>query len=206
MTQAKSWGDEPPDTTRLDEDELAQLIPTDVATRADLNAVERDNILAARLWAFTGRGVMRIDRLFDAAAIDDIHRRMFANVWRWAGKRRVRATNIGVDPAQIMTELRNALDDARFWHNEGVFGPVERAVRLHHRLVVVHPYVNGNGRHARFVADLYLHLSGETTLPWKPDESDTSTTRAAYVKALRLADQGDYAALIAYASDPSPER
>lgn len=167
MTSTPLWGDEPPDTTPLEAEELEQLIPTDVATRADLNAVERDNILAARLWAFTGRPIAAIDALFELTTIDDIHRRMFASVWRWAGRRRTTATNIGVDPAQIVAQLGDALDDARFWHDHAIFDPAERAVRVHHRLVLVHPYVNGNGRHARFVADLYLHLFGVAPLPWR---------------------------------------
>ena len=200
MTSSPLWGEEPPDATPLTAEDMEQLLPTDVATRADLNAVERDNILAARLWAFTARGIAGVDALFELATVDDIHRRMFGNVWSWAGRRRTRVTNIGVDPTRIVTQLRNALADAQYWHDNSIFDPVERAVRIHHRLVFIHPYVNGNGRHARFVADLYLHLIGEPTLPWKPDESDPSASRTAYIAALRKADEGEYSQLIAYAS------
>lgn len=152
-------------STPLDADDFAQLIPTDVATQADLNAVERDDIFSARLWAFGGRPIATVEELFTVAAIDDIHRRMFGNVWRWAGLRRTRVTNIGVDPTQIVAQLHDILDDARYWHANGVFDPVETAVRAHHRLVSVHPYVNGNGRHARFVADLHMRATGEAVLP-----------------------------------------
>lgn len=82
------------------------------------------------------------------------------------GRRRTNVTKVGVDPAQIVTKLREALDDSQFWHNNEIFDPIETAVRIHHRLVQVDPYVNGNGRDARFVADLYLHLVGEPDLPW----------------------------------------
>lgn len=195
-----NWGMDPPDATPLEAEDFEELIPTDIATRAELNAVERDNIVAARLWAFTGRPITEAHRLFQTSVIDDVHRHMFGNVWRWAGKRRTRATTVGVAPAQIVTQLRATLDDARYWHDNGTFAPVEAAVRIHHRLVFVHPYVNGNGRHARLVADLYLHIVDGSTLRWGPVESEPSDSRAAYIAALRKADQGDYSQLIDYAS------
>lgn len=195
------WGDDPPGATPLDPDEFDQLIPTDVATRADLNAVERDNILSGRLWAFTNRGISDADTLLRTTTLDALHRRMFGNVWKWAGKRRTSDPNIGVEPTQIVTKLTDALDDARYWHDQDTFDRIEVAIRIHHRLVQVHPYVNGNGRHARFVADLYLHVIGEPVLPWRPDESGTSDSRARYIAALQLADRGDYSELIAYAAD-----
>lgn len=196
-----NWGDEPSGATPLGPEEFDLLIPTDVATRADLNAAERDNILSARLWAFSQRGIVNADTLLQTTTLDAIHRRMFGNVWKWAGKRRTRDTNIGADPAEIVMRLKDVLDDARYWHDHNTFDRIETAVRVHHRIVQVHPYVNGNGRHARFVADLYLHVNGRDTLPWRPDESDTSASRATYISALQLADGGDYAALIAYAAD-----
>ena len=162
--------------------------------------MERDNILSARLWAFDGRPVAGVERLLRIDTIDSIHRRMFADVWKWAGARRVRVTNIGVEPSQIVEELRKALDDAEYWHDNGVFDPIEIAVRLHHRLVFIHPYVNGNGRHARFVADLYLHTIGWPALSWRSDESEVVDSRFANIQSLRLADSGDYAELIAYSS------
>lgn len=196
-----NWGDEPSGATPLDPEEFDLLIPTDVATRADLNAVERDNILSARLWAFSQRGIVDADTLLQTVTLDAIHRRMFGNVWKWAGKRRTRDTNVGADPAEIVMSLKDVLDHARYWHDHNTFDRIETAVRIHHRIVQVHPYVNGNGRHARFVADLYLHVNGDDSLPWRLDESDTSAGRATYISALQLADGGDYVALIACAAD-----
>ncbi len=196
-----NWGDEPSGATPLSPEEFDLLIPTDVATRADLNAVERDNILSARLWAFSQRGIADADTLLQTTTLDAVHRRMFGNVWKWAGKRRTRDTNLGADPAQIVTNLKDVLDDARYWHHHNTFDRIETAVRVHHRIVQVHPYVNGNGRHARFVADLYLHVNGQDVLPWRPDESETSASRTTYISALQVADKGDYAALIAYAAN-----
>ncbi len=194
------WGVDPPGATPLEAEDFEELIPTDIATRSDLNAVERDNIVAARLWAFTGRPITDVQQLFETTTVDEIHRRMFGNVWKWAGKRRTRATTIGVTPTQIVTQLKDTLDDVRYWHDHATFDPVETAVRVHHRLVFVHPYVNGNGRHARLVADLYLHIVDGSSLRWGPDESEASDSRAAYIAALRKADEGDYSPLIVYAT------
>ncbi len=195
-----NWGADPPGTTPLEADDFEQLIPTDIATRAELNAAERDNIVDARIWAFTQQPITDVQQLFETPTVDEIHRRMFGDVWKWAGKRRTRAATIGVAPAQIVTYLKDALDDAKYWKHNGTFDPVETAVRIHHRLVFVHPYVNGNGRHARLVADLYLRLDNGSTLQWGPDETEPSDSRAAYIAALRKADDGDYSQLITYAS------
>ena len=195
-----NWGADPPGSTPLEAEDFEQLIPTDIATRAELNAAERDNIVDARFWAFTQRPIGDIQQLFETTTVGDIHRRMFGDVWKWAGKRRTRATTIGAAPAQIVTQLKGTLDDAKYWNDNGTFDPMETAVRIHHRLVSVHPYVNGNGRHARLVADLYLRLVNGATLQWGADESEPSESRAAYIAALRKADEGDYSQLIIYAT------
>src|SRR5690606_31929350 len=91
---------------------------------------------------------------------------MFGDVWRWAGTQRRRATNIGVEPGQIPEQLKQALDDARFWHDHDTFVADERAARLHRRVVEVHPFPNGNGRCTRLLADLYLLTIGEPSFTW----------------------------------------
>jgi Fic-DOC domain mobile mystery protein B len=124
-------------------------------------------------------------------------------VWRWAGQRRQQVTNIGVEPHQITIKLRDVFDDVRYWHEHPDVGmeQVEIAVRLHHRVVAVHPYPNGNGRHARLMADALLRRYGHDLLPWGGrDLSDASETRAAYIRALQHADRGDYEQLIAFAT------
>jgi Fic-DOC domain mobile mystery protein B len=131
---------DPPGATPLTPEDVEGLLPTWVATRADLNQVEQANIEAAVRWAFVGRKpVSRVEDLLTPQFSDRVHRRMFGDVWTWAGKRRRRLTNIGVDPTEITTQMKLALDDALYWHANGVFEPAELAVRIHHRLVCVHP-------------------------------------------------------------------
>jgi Fic-DOC domain mobile mystery protein B len=194
-----------PGATPLDEDDVAGLIPTWVTTRADLDAVENDGIQRAVLWVVSPRVRYTIDDLLTATFADRLHKRMFAMVWQWAGKRRERVTNIGVEPYQITTKLRDVFDDAAYWHTHaaGEFTPVEVAARLHHRLVAVHPYPNGNGRHSRLMADAYLHRRGLAPLGWGGlDLSAPTASRARYIETLRAADAGDYAPLIEFAAAP----
>jgi Fic-DOC domain mobile mystery protein B len=189
--------------TPLTEEDLAGLKPSWIATRADLNAAEQEGILDASRWLLSSRHLPAVDTLLTAAFADRLHKRMFGGVWRWAGQRRQRVTNIGVEPYQITTKLRDVFDDARYWHLHTDHGMdrVEIAVRLHHRLVAVHPYPNGNGRHARLMADALLRRYEHDPLPWGGrDLGEASATRAAYIQALQQADRGDYEPLITVAA------
>ena len=191
-----------PGETPLSEDDLPGLKPSWIATRADLNAAEQQGILNASKWLFSPRNLPTVDTLLTAAFADRLHQRMFGGVWRWAGQHRQRITNIGVEPNQISIKLRNVFDDALYWHNHDVgMDFIEVAVRLHHRLVAVHPYPNGNGRHARLMADALLRRYGQQDpLPWGGrDLGEVNATRATYIQALQQADRGSYEPLIAFA-------
>ena len=192
-----------PGATPLDEDDLEGLLPTWVTTRADLDAVENDGIQRAVLWVLNPRVRYTVEDLLSIEFADRMHKRMFGTVWRWAGQRRRRVTNIGVEPYQIATKLRDVFDDVSYWrtHADGGFTDVEVAVRLHHRLVAVHPYPNGNGRHSRLIADADMHRCGLAPLGWVGlDLSAPTQSRVRYIAALRAADAGDYAPLIEFAA------
>jgi Fic-DOC domain mobile mystery protein B len=194
-----------PGATPLDENDLAGLVPTWVTTRSDLDALENAGVQRAMLWVFSPRVRYTIEDLLTAAFADRLHKRMFGMVWQWAGQRRQRVTNIGVEPYQITTKLRDVFDDAAYWHTNtaGGFTPVELAARLHHRLVEVHPYTNGNGRHSRLMADAYLHRRGLAQLGWGGlDLNSPTRSRARYIETLRAADAGNYAPLIEFAAAP----
>lgn len=191
---------DPPGATPLELDELEALIPSWIATRADLNTAEHANLEAASRRVFGRRGlVSHVDDLLTVSFTNRLHQMMFGEVWRWAGSFRQRMTNIGVEPHLISVELQNALDDARHWHLLGEFEPVELSVRLHHRVVSVHPYPNGNGRHSRLMADAYLHQIGSPRLSWGAADLGQGEVRRRYIHALQQADHGDYAALITFA-------
>lgn len=193
------WLDEPGQTP-LTEEEKLQLRPS-LSTRAQLNAAERLNIHAARLWAMRKTVLRRSDLLTDAFA-RELHRRMFNQIWRWAGKYRTSDRNLGWEWARIPEGMRVLLDDAGYWDEHATYPVTEIAVRLHHRMVVIHPWPNGNGRHARLLADLLIAARGGTALTWGAglDLVQPGQARAQYITALQAADQNDYRPLLAFAS------
>jgi len=193
-------GEEPAGATPREHEELVDLIPDFVATRADLNLVEYENIVAALPWADTRARRGGVEEVLSYQFLLQLHRRMFGDVWKWAGAQRRRGTNIGVDPSQITTLTKHALDDAVWWHDNKTFHSDELAARVHHRLVAIHPFPNGNGRCTRLVADLYLRAIGRDQFTWGNDGLETGgATRTAYLSALRAADGDDLAPLLAFA-------
>ncbi|MDT8323790.1 MAG: mobile mystery protein B [Bacteroidota bacterium] len=188
--------DAPPGATPVTGDDLEGLLLSHVATRKDLDFWEFRNILKAEEWAFT----VRAEQLLREDFLRELHRRMYGDVWNWAGDFRRRQTNIGVPPAQIREQLRVLLDDATFWIANRTWPSDELLARFHHRLVWIHPFRNGNGRHARLMADVLAvrHL-GVPALTWgSADLSNQGKDRERYIRALKDADAGDYAALLAF--------
>ena len=174
--------------TLLTDEERVELIPHWITLRAELNEAEQDNIVEALEWAFTRRR-----NILDQRVLKELHRRMFGRVWRWAGSFRRTARNIGVDAYRIPADLGQLLDDCMFWVDNKSYEPDEIAVRFHHRLVQIHPFPNGNGRHARMATDLLLASMGRPRFSWgRTNLVDASQTRQQYIEALRAADGHDY--------------
>lgn len=187
---------QPDDATPLDAEEREGLLQTWITTRADLNEAEQANIDGAVVWTERRRDADILTEGF----VFELHKRMFGDVWSWAGSTRKTGKNIGIDPVQIHIQLGGLLRDARYWVDNRSFPPDEIAVRLHHGLVAIHPFPNGNGRHARLVADLLIVQFGGAPFSWGGGTlRDIGTLRAEYIAALRAADQHDFAPLLAFA-------
>jgi Fic-DOC domain mobile mystery protein B len=191
--------DYPPAATLLEPEDLEKLIP-DLLTRAELNAAEQANILRALLWARTNRALRT--ELLSIGGFQRLHREMFRAVWRWAGEIRSRELNIGVEAYRIREEIPKLCGDVGYWIEHGTYPWPELAVRFHHRLVWIHPFLNGNGRHARLASDLLLEYQGEPPLSWGGDVGlvEASPGRAEYIAALRDADRGSYERLLEFAT------
>lgn len=181
--------------TPLTAEEREALIPSYITLRRELNEVEQIGIADADRWAF-GRARDVLDEPF----LKRLHTRMFGKVWRWAGRYRTTPRNIGVDAYRITPDLHQMLGDVRYWVENATYPPDEIAVRFHHRLVFIHPFPNGNGRHARLAADLLIVRLGQPRFTWgRANLTEPKATRAAYVAALRAADGHDIAPLLAFA-------
>jgi len=176
-------------STPLDPDELSQLRPSWVRTRGDLNRAEAEAIAATQ--RHFARRVPPLEVILDDLWLRQLHQRMFGTVWGWAGSYRSTERNIGVDPNRIAVDVRNLTTDAVWWFR-GDEPAAEIAARFHHRLVWIHPFSNGNGRHARMASDLCLRSIGRPQLTWgRTLQLPADELRGRYISALRAADAGD---------------
>jgi Fic-DOC domain mobile mystery protein B len=182
--------------TPLTEEEKCDLTPAHITTREELNSVEQENIASGQEWAF---GRRRRD-LLSEKFITDLHKRILGDVWRWAGSFRTSERNIGIDHWKIPMELRVLLDDAKVWIEKKVYPLDEIAVRFHHRLVQIHPFPNGNGRHARLMGDLLVTQLGGKRFTWGSGSlTPAGNLRKNYIAALKAADDHDIGPLLAFA-------
>lgn len=190
-----------PGATPLDPDEAADLIPSHISTQGELNDAEQANIRDARIWYLARSKNFKLSE----ATIRETHRRMFNQVWRWAGRYRGSNKNIGAEKHLIVEKVQALCLDVGAWIEHKTFIWDEMGVRLHHRLVAIHPFANGNGRHSRLVADLFMAANEQPAFSWGRrtftndlDAGQTSQLRDEYLGALRAADQGDISRLLKF--------
>jgi Fic-DOC domain mobile mystery protein B len=192
------WGDDPEGATPLTEEQRTGLKLTYIATRDELNEAEADNILqGVAMWQ---RRSLSLAVLCDDKRVRDLHRDMFGDVWAWAGRYRSEDLNIGVEFWRVPTAVRDLVEDARYWFAEGSTFEVDlAAAKFHHRLVQIHPFPNGNGRHSRELTDLILRAAGADPFTWGSNSlGPVSEIRRAYVRALQAADHGELEDLCAF--------
>jgi Fic-DOC domain mobile mystery protein B len=193
----------PDGATPIDPNEASGLLLTHITTRDELNRWEQDNIVEAQMW---------LDRTKPKDILTEdfarkLHKRMFRNVWRWAGQFRQSDKNIGVHWRQVPMALRDLCRDAQLWLQLREETPDQIAVRFHHRLVFIHPFPNGNGRQARLMTDLLLeNVLGSLRFSWGgQDLSRSGDVRNRYIAALRSADGLDYQPLLTFVRSGSKE-
>ncbi|HSW69061.1 MAG TPA: mobile mystery protein B [Gammaproteobacteria bacterium] len=178
-----------PGATPLDLDEANGLIPLQISTQAELNEWEAANIVKAENWLLTinPRDFLTLDFL------KRLHEKMFDDTWTWAGQFRLSGRNIGVFWYEIAAGLLNLLEDVRCQIINNSFYFDEIAYRFHHRLVSIHPFPNGNGRHSRLMTDFLLIQAGQPRFTWSNQKLEKEgPMRTRYIEALRAADKGNY--------------
>jgi len=187
--------EDPINATPLSSDELDGLKLPHVNTRAQLDHLEQANITSGLIWLNRKNG----KDIFSEIFVRKLHKMLFGEVWQWAGTFRTSEKNLGIDPQHISIQVHNLLKDAKFWFENNSYNPIMAAVRFHHRLVFIHPFPNGNGRHARIMANALL------TKVYKMDPIDwaggyelqvMNQRRKQYITALRDADTGNFSSLL----------
>lgn len=186
---------QPPGATPLDPDELAGLLPMSISTQGELNSFEQANIAEAETWALSRR---RKDCLSESF-VRELHRRMLAQVWRWAGTYRTSDKNLGDPWAQIPARIHQLCGDAQYWIDNSTYAWDELGARFHHRIVAIHPFANGNGRHGRLITDVLMQSHDQKLFSWGSDALGAKgEARERYLVAMRAADARDYAPLIRF--------
>ena len=185
--------------TPLDEDEKEGLLIKSIATRGELDEFEQQNIEDAIQWSLTRK--FKSEQILSETFILALHKRMYKNVWRWAGEYRKTNKNIGVDKLEIPVALRSLIDDASYWLENNVYEPDEFALRFKHRLVSIHCFPNGNGRHSRMIADIIIEKIYQLPVfSWGSKSlADENDSRKKYLIAIRKADKGDFELLLKFA-------
>jgi Fic-DOC domain mobile mystery protein B len=187
--------------TPIRPEEAEQLIPR-ISTMGELNEYEALNILRAREWAFDSRTMKSRDPL-EEPYVRDLHHRMFDNVWKWGGTYRQTEQNIGCDPKEIVQRIPQLLANTRYWLENKTFSIDEALLRFHHQLTRIHPFTNGNGRHARMIADVVAVKHGRAEFTWGggKDLAAQGDARTRYLAALRTLDanENDMKSLLEFA-------
>lgn len=184
--------------TPLDPEQINGLKIKTISTHQQLNEFEQTNINEALQWLNAKR---KINEVLSEQFLIQLHKRMLGMVWKWAGHFRVTETNIGIEWTKIQIELRLLIDDTKYWVEHQTYNPEEIALRFKHRLVSIHCFPNGNGRHSRIMADLIaMHVFGLEKFSWGQSSLlASSAQRKLYLNALQQADKGDYLALLEFA-------
>jgi len=186
----------PNGATPIDDNEISGLIP-DITLQSELNVWEQENISDAYLY-YESRNYTT-DDILQISFLLELHKRMFNKVWKWAGQIRLSGKNIGVDTSQIYPNTKDLCENVKFWIQNNTYPIEEICTRFHHRLVEIHLFPNGNGRHSRYATDLLAKSLKLQLFTWGHfDLTQESTIRNTYISALRNADKGNFKPLLKF--------
>ena len=187
--------------TPLNEEEKDGLLIKTITLQKELDEFEQLSIEKAVEWTIHAN--LKQDRILSEKFIKDLHKKMYGGVWKWAGEFRKSEKNIGIKWTQIGIELKNLIDDTKYWIENKTYPPEEIAIRFKHRIVEIHCFLNGNGRHSRMMADIIVEsIFGKEVFSWnKSNMVRADKTRKEYIAALRIADNGNINPLIEFAKN-----
>ncbi|MEN8186106.1 MAG: mobile mystery protein B [Bacteroidota bacterium] len=187
--------------TPLDEEEKRGLKIKSITTQGELDELEQLNIEKAVEWTIHTN--LKPERILTEKFVKDLHKKMYGDVWKWAGGFRKSDKNIGIEWTKIGIELKCLIDDTKYWIDNNTFSPEEISIRFKHRIVAIHCFPNGNGRHSRMMADIIMEsIFGKEIFSWHQSNMVKSDSiRKKYIAALRKADNGDIDPLIEFAKN-----
>lgn len=187
--------------TPLDEEEKEGLKIKSITTQAELDEFEQFNIEKAVEWTIHTK--LSFEKILTERFVKDLHKKMYGDVWKWTGEFRKTEKNLGVPWTQIGIELKKLLDDTKYWIENRTFSPEEIAIRFKHRIVSIHCFANGNGRHSRIMADIIMEsIFRSEAFSWHQSNMvKASETRKKYINALKEADKGNIVPLIEFAKN-----
>jgi len=187
--------------TPIDDYEKESLLINSITTQEELDEVEQLNIEKAIEWIIQTK--FKPNQILTVDFIKLVHKKMFGNVWKWAGEFRKSEKNIGVDWINIGVELKYLIDDIKYWIDNEIHYPDEIAIRFKHRLVNIHCFPNGNGRHSRIMADIIIEsIFNKEVFTWNNSNMvKANEIRNKYITAIRVADKGNIEPLIEFARD-----
>ncbi|MES2286494.1 MAG: mobile mystery protein B [Bacteroidota bacterium] len=187
--------------TPLYEEEMDGLLIKTITTHGELDEFEQMNIEKAIEWTLTKK--FKKENIISEDFVKELHKRMFGDVWEWAGKFRISEKNLGIKYHLIGTSLKQLNDDCLFWINNGTFSEDEIAIRYKHQIVNIHCFANGNGRHSRLMADIIInHIFKKHVFTWnRSNLVKRGAERTNYLKAIREADKTNIQPLIDFAKN-----
>lgn len=161
-----------------DEPRKADLYETEQAIHAEVSE---------QLLGTVADGDLALQDILTDHFLRDMHQKLYGEIWTWAGRLRTRELNIGIAPEQIAMQLRSSLDNARYrFENTGDWTARQLGIAVHAETVRIHPFVDGNGRSTRLLADLaFLAAQGDEP----PETYDWAVDRDRYIALLREYDQ-----------------
>lgn len=185
--------------TPLNEEEKEGLKIKSITTQGELDEFEQLNIEKAVEWTIHTN--LKPERILTEKFVKDLHKKMYSDVWKWAGEFRKSDKNIGIKWMQIGVELKNLIDDTKYWIANNTFSPEEISIRFKHRIVAIHCFPNGNGRHSRMMADIIIEsIFSKKLFSWHNSNMvNADETRKEYIVSLREADNGNINPLIEFA-------
>jgi len=187
--------------TPLTEEEKEGLKIKTITTQNELDEFEQLNIEKAVEWSIHAN--LKPEKILTEKFIKDLHKKMYGDVWKWAGEFRKTEKNIGIKWIRIGVALKNLIEDTKYWLENKTYSSEEIAIRFKHRIVSIHCFPNGNGRHSRMMADIIMESIFEKEIfTWhKSNMVKTDETRKKYIEALREADNGNIIPLIEFAQN-----